>query len=83
MAKAAECSEYDRHSIEYQVCICKSEFKDINIKLDRIDIALRGNGKRGLKAQVDRHGWILGILGAIFMLNVTAGIYAVWSMWVK
>jgi hypothetical protein len=39
-------NQYDR--------ICRSEFEEINGKLDRIDVSLRGNGKIGIITRLDR-----------------------------
>jgi hypothetical protein len=34
--------------------VCKGEFSKINTKLDRLDEAIRGNGKPGIKVRLDR-----------------------------
>jgi hypothetical protein len=34
--------------------ICKAEFAELHHKLDRIDEALRGNGRPGLQMRLDR-----------------------------
>ena len=34
--------------------ICKPEFDAINAKLDRLDEAIRGNGKPGIQLRLDR-----------------------------
>ena len=34
--------------------VCKAEFAEIHRKLDRIDDALRGNGRPGLQLRLDR-----------------------------
>ena len=42
-----ECnSQYER--------ICKDEFASIHTKLDRMDEAIRGNGKPGIQLRLDR-----------------------------
>jgi hypothetical protein len=42
-----ECnSQYER--------ICKNEFASIHTKLDRMDEAIRGNGKPGIQLRLDR-----------------------------
>ncbi len=67
-----ECDgQYDR--------ICKEEFAAIHSKLDRIDVAIRGNSKPGIHLRLDRLEvteksrakfiWI--IVGASVMLVVT------------
>ena len=42
----AESNQYDR--------VCKGEFAELNAKLDRLDEAIRGNGKPGLQLRLDR-----------------------------
>jgi len=42
------------HSMEIYDRICKQEFLDINTKLDRIDLTLRGNGVPGHGTRLDR-----------------------------
>jgi len=34
--------------------ICKGEFAELHAKLDRLDEAIRGNGKPGLQRRLDR-----------------------------
>ena len=34
--------------------ICKGEFDELHAKLDRMDVALRGNGKPGIQLRLDR-----------------------------
>ncbi|HOD84957.1 MAG: hypothetical protein BWX88_05193 [Planctomycetes bacterium ADurb.Bin126] len=34
--------------------VCKPEFEAINEKLDRLDEAIRGNGKPGIQLRLDR-----------------------------
>lgn len=41
-----ETDQYDR--------VCKDEFASIRAKLDRIDQAIRGNGKPGIQLRLDR-----------------------------
>jgi len=33
---------------------CKGEFGSINVKLDRLDEAIRGNGRPGIQLRLDR-----------------------------
>ena len=42
----SETEQYER--------VCKGEFVEIGGKLDRIDAALRGNGKPGINTRLDR-----------------------------
>ena len=41
-----ESTQYER--------VCKGEFAAIHVKLDRMDEAIRGNGKPGLNTRLDR-----------------------------
>jgi len=60
--------------------VCKGEFASIHTKLDRLDEAIRGNGKPGIQLRLDRLEaaeksrakliWI--IVGAAATLAVTA-----------
>ena len=60
--------------------VCKDEFASIHEKLDRLDEAIRGNGKPGIQLRLDRLEatersrsrliWI--ILGSAVTLAVTA-----------
>ena len=34
--------------------VCKGEFAAVHEKLDRMDVALRGNGKPGIQVRLDR-----------------------------
>ena len=34
--------------------VCKQEFLDLHAKLDRMDEAIRGNGKPGIQRRLDR-----------------------------
>ena len=34
--------------------VCKPEFEAINVKLDRMDEAIRGNGRPGIQLRLDR-----------------------------
>ena len=41
------------HSNQYDR-VCKGQFSSIHTKLDRLDEALRGNGKPGIQLRLDR-----------------------------
>ena len=41
-----ESGQYDQ--------VCKGEFAELHTKLDRLDEAIRGNGKPGLQRRLDR-----------------------------
>ena len=34
--------------------VCKGEFSELHVKLDRMDESIRGNGKPGLNTRLDR-----------------------------
>lgn len=34
--------------------VCKSEFGEVHTKLDRLDQAIRGNGRPGIQVRLDR-----------------------------
>jgi len=42
----SDSTQYDR--------VCKGEFASIHAKLDRMDEAIRGNGKPGIQLRLDR-----------------------------
>ena len=60
--------------------VCKDEFGELHAKLDRLDEAIRGNGKPGLQLRLDRleaaertRGKLIWIVvGAAVTLAVTA-----------
>ena len=41
-----DSDQYDR--------VCKGEFASIHVKLDKLDEAIRGNGKPGIQLRLDR-----------------------------
>jgi len=43
---SSDCDHYE--------VICQPEFKEIHVKLDRLDEAIRGNGKLGILLRLDR-----------------------------
>ncbi|HOD84964.1 MAG: hypothetical protein BWX88_05183 [Planctomycetes bacterium ADurb.Bin126] len=34
--------------------VCKGEFQELHVKLDKLDEAIRGNGKPGIQLRLDR-----------------------------
>jgi hypothetical protein len=42
------------HCDSHYDSVCKDEFSSINAKLDRLDEAIRGNGKPGIALRLDR-----------------------------
>ena len=73
----AESEQFDR--------VCKDQFESIHEKLDRLDVAIRGNGKPGILIRLDRLEqdakrqsrliWLL--LGALF-----TGLATALAMWI-
>ena len=43
------CSDTDQYDR-----VCKNEFAELHAKLDRLDEAIRGNGKPGIQLRLDR-----------------------------
>ena len=43
------CSDTDQYDR-----VCKGEFASIHVKLDKLDEAIRGNGKPGIQIRLDR-----------------------------
>ena len=41
-------------SSEQYEAICKGEFAELHVKLDRLDEAIRGNGRPGVQIRLDR-----------------------------
>ena len=69
-------SQYDR--------ICKGQFASIHAKLDRLDEAIRGNGKAGIQVRLDRlesaemvRGKLLWIIACA---TVTGAASLVWRL---
>ena len=65
--------------------ICKSEFAQLHAKLDRLDVAMRGNGKLGIVMRIDRleqsRHWIgkavwfgLGIAASVLVVYIRSKI---------
>jgi hypothetical protein len=59
--------------------MCKDEFASINVKLDRLDQAIRGNGKLGITVRLDRLEQDAKRKGKLIWLLVGAGITAATS----
>lgn len=64
--------------------ICKDEFTSIHGKLDKLDVAIRGNGKIGIQLRLDRlesaeavRSRLLWIIAAS---TVTLAMGAVWKL---
>ena len=59
--------------------VCKDGFASINVKLDRLDEAIRGNGKPGITVRLDRLEQDAKRKGKLIWLLVGAGITAATS----
>ncbi len=68
-------SQYER--------MCKCEFASVHAKLDRMDEAIRGNGKPGIQLRLDRletsHANRSRVLWLVVGAAVTLVVSAVWQ----
>ena len=64
--------------------ICKGHFESIHAKLDRLDEAIRGNGKPGIQLRLDRlegaEATRSRLLWLIAASTVTLALGAVWKL---
>jgi len=69
-------NQYDR--------ICKADFAQIHQKLDKLDEAIRGNGKPGIQLRLDRLELVEAtrsrLLWIIAASTVTLAVGAIWKM---
>lgn len=66
-----EADQYDR--------VCRGEFAAVHAKLDRLDEAIRGNGKPGLQLRLDRLEQDARRQGRLLWLVVGAAVTAATS----
>lgn len=68
--------QYDR--------VCRAEFASIHVKLDRMDEAIRGNGKPGIQLRLDRLEAAEAIRSKLLWIiagsTVTLACGAVWKL---
>jgi len=68
--------QYDR--------VCKSEFASIHVKLDRLDDAIRGNGRPGIQLRLDRLEAAEAVRSRLMWIiagsTVTLALGAVWKL---
>ena len=68
---SCDSDQYDR--------VCSGEFAAIHIKLDRMDEAIRGNGKPGIQTRLDRlerfQHFIWFVCGAAISAGIAAAIH--------
>ena len=64
--------------------VCKAEFAAIHVKLDRLDEAIRGNGKPGIQLRLDRlegaEATRSRVLWIIAGSAVTLAVAALWRL---
>jgi hypothetical protein len=64
--------------------VCKGEFASIHVKLDRMDEAIRGNGKPGIQLRLDRLEAAEAIRSKLLWIiagsTVTLALGAVWKI---
>lgn len=72
----SDTDQYDR--------VCKAEFAELHAKLDRLDEAIRGNGKPGIQLRLDRlESWQTTrsrLLWLIVGAAVTLAVGALWKL---
>ena len=73
------CSETDQYDR-----VCKGEFGSVNAKLDRLDEAVRGNGKPGIQLRLDRLEAAEAVRSRLLWIiagaAVTLAISALWRL---
>jgi len=63
--------------------VCKGEFAEIGSKLDRIDSALRGNGKPGINTRLDRLEQDAKRISRVVWIVCGAGVTVVGALLVR
>jgi len=67
--------------------VCKGEFASIHVKLDRLDEAIRGNGKPGIQLRLDRLEAAEAIRGKLLWIIagsvVTLALSALWRLVIR
>ena len=63
---AGEAEQYER--------VCRNEFAELHAKLDRLDEAIRGNGKPGLQRRLDRLEALEAVRSRLTWLVVGAAV---------
>lgn len=64
--------------------VCKGEFAELNAKMDRLDVAIRGNGKPGIQLRLDRLESAEAVRSRLLWIiagsTVTLAMGAVWKL---
>ena len=68
------CSESDQYDR-----VCKGEFAAIHTKLDRLDEAVRGNGKPGIQLRLDRLEAAEGVRSRLLWIIAGAAVALAFS----
>jgi len=73
------CSDTDQYDR-----VCRGQFDSIHVKLDKLDEAIRGNGKPGIQLRLDRlesaEATRSRLLWIIAGSTVTLALGAVWKL---
>ncbi|OQB80319.1 MAG: hypothetical protein BWX88_04606 [Planctomycetes bacterium ADurb.Bin126] len=73
------CSDTDQYDR-----VCKGEFAELHAKLDRLDEAIRGNGKPGIQLRLDRLESAEAVRSRLLWIiagsTVTLALGALWKL---
>ena len=73
------CSDIDQYDR-----VCKGQFDSIHVKLDKLDEAIRGNGKPGIQLRLDRLEAAEAVRSRLMWIiagsTVTLALGAVWKL---
>ena len=73
------CSDTDQYDR-----VCKGQFDSIHVKLDKLDEAIRGNGKPGIQLRLDRLEAAEAVRSRLMWIiagsTVTLALGAVWKL---
>jgi hypothetical protein len=73
------CSDTDQYDR-----VCKCEFAELHAKLDRLDEAIRGNGKPGIQLRLDRLEGTEAVRSRLLWIiagsTVTLALGALWKL---
>jgi len=62
--------------------VCQREFSEIHAKLDKLDVAIRGNGKPGIQRRLDRLEAVDAARSKLLWIIATAVVaLAVGALW--